>query len=148
MPASDVVRKWHDEIGANQFMGIVITATQGGPDGGGRGAGALYYQGALLRGSNGALSTQRGPVLFSDRRDQSRVPMQNFDGRQADDSEFTLLEEGALREHSFTWGFTQDIALEDVGNNTLAGWGGSIGNTGQPSYWVVAVDNTVSNVPG
>ena len=76
--------------------------------------------------------------LFADRQDTGAFPVQPFDAGAADDSEFALTLDGRLRERSFTWGFTQEIVLDDAGNGVLTGWGESIGNTGVPSFWAIA----------
>lgn len=147
MSATDVIRSWYDRVLPGTFMEVLITATQGGPSRGGSTT-SLFFGGALVRGRQASeLVASEGPVLLSDRRDATSRPIQPFNAKQADESEFTLLPVGALRERSITWNGTQDIILQDIGNNGLAGWGGSVGNTGQPSYWVVVVSNLVKPIP-
>lgn len=148
MSAADVIRHIHDRLSSEDFTGVQIVQAQGGPPAGGT-PNAVYFTGALTRGAeDGELKAQRGPILFADRRDVTERPMQPFHAGAPDTSEFTFSIAGTVREQSFTWDFTQEVVLQDVGNNVLTGWGGSIGNSGQPSYWVVVFDNIFSRIPG
>jgi hypothetical protein len=143
--AAAVIANWSRQL-PGRYMPVVLTATQGG------GAtafmpGALYVESNLTRNPDGSLTTAQSRVLLSDRRTSS-WPRQPFDVAQGDTSRFTLTLAGDLVEHNVTWGFTQIIPLSSIGNNMLAGWGGSIGNTGAPAYWVVAVSPRALPIPG
>jgi TRAP-type mannitol/chloroaromatic compound transport system substrate-binding protein len=137
--AAAVIRGWSAQLatGPNLYKEVVITATQGGGNGG---PGALYVGTTLKRNSDGSLTTQVAKVLYSDRKAilVSR-PIQPFDAAQADTSQFTFTLTGYLIERSHTWGFTQTIPLASIGNQMVAGWGASIGNSGPPSYWAIGV---------
>jgi hypothetical protein len=87
-------------------------------------------------------------VLLAGRRSGSSTRPQPFDVAQADKPTFTLTRTGERVQQSITWGFAETIPLTSIGNNMLAGWGGSIGNNGPPSYWVVAVSERSYGIPG
>lgn len=137
MSAAEVIGRLSEQLGDRWYVQAVCTATQTGVEG--NRPTAMFTVLTFTRdGGSGELRSERGAVLFADRQDTRAFPVQPFDAGGADDSEFALTPDGRLHEHSFTWGFTHEIVLDDAGNGVLTGWGESIGNTGVPSLWAIA----------
>ncbi|MEU4626299.1 hypothetical protein AB0G04_40755 [Actinoplanes sp. NPDC023801] len=129
--AAAVVETWAAGLDAADWL--IISATQ--PNGV-----AMYASGTLTAQPDGNLTTGEVDVLFSDRiRRRSDLAGQPFDIFQADRSTFTITRSGEVIERSTTWGFTQTIGLASIGGQMLGGRGGSIGNTGVASYWLLGV---------
>jgi len=143
--AASLIRSWSDQLGSAQYAKpIILTCTQGGGSYYGSTV-SIYSSVWVTRQADGSLQGG-GPVYSSDRR-TSTWPSQPFDATRTDSSVFTLTLSGELVEHSNTWGFTQTFELQALGNGMLGGWGGSIGNTGAPCFWVIGAVPGIYLIP-
>jgi hypothetical protein len=147
--AADVIRGWSNQLSGNRFMTGVFTATEAGIQRGTGGSVAAYTAVSLTRAGDGSVISSQGDVLFNDRKASIvRRPIQPFDAAHGDHSTFTFSLDGLLHIRSITWNGSETVTLQDIGNGLLMGWGSSIGNTGHPALWLIAVDPKTAQIPG
>jgi hypothetical protein len=148
MSAVDVVRGWIDLLAPGQWLPGILSATQSGTTKHNPTILAVPLV-AFTRSAEGGLEVRAASIVFADRKASiPDRPIQPFDASKADKSTFTITPSAVLVEHSTTWGFTQQINLQEAGNGLLSGWGGSIGNTGAPAFWVVGIAPRPARTPG
>jgi hypothetical protein len=145
--AADVIKGWSSQLtGSGSGMHGGASAIQTGNPVRSSDVIVAYADIFVTRVADGTLSSPETILYFSDRTQiipgESRQP---FAVNQVDGSEFQLTPSGQLVMKSETWGGTEVVTLNDLGNSVLGGWGvNSIGNNQVPPYWTITLNGQVA----